>query len=112
MHFFINRTKLDHIAHNYVLSEHAQIKMVREDFEFNRDIKKSIRYALVAWKSIVKDHIIIAFNTYNYIVVNISDMARPLIVTFASTKFKGTTIVEKMFVDYKKLLNSASNEEK
>lgn len=104
MHFFINRTKLDYVSYNYVVSEHAQLRMVERDFEFNRDIKKSIQNALVGWKSPVDNHIIIAFNSYNYIVVDMSK-EKPVIVTFGTTKFKNTTIVEKMFIDYKELLN-------
>lgn len=101
----VSRKLVEWIAYNYVVSEHAKFRQVKRDFQLDRDYKSSIRKSPLAWKTKEENTIAIALDLYNYIIVYLDkEQNVPYIKTFATTKNKNTTVVEKFFVDYKEFM--------
>jgi len=98
----VSRKLVEWVAFNYTISEHAEFRIVQRDYLLDRDFKTSIRKSPLAWKCKKENTIAIALDLYNYIIVYLDKENNvPIILTFATTKDKGTTVVEKFFVDYK-----------
>lgn len=98
----VGRKKIQWIAYNFVMSEHAEIRMVQRDTLTTRNLKDCIINTVLAWKN-TNGTISIALDLYNYIVVKIEENI-PKIITFASTKDYDCTVVDKMFVEYKRFI--------
>jgi hypothetical protein len=102
INILVGRKKIQWIAYNFVLSEHAEFRMVQRDTLTNRNLKNCIIDTVLAWKN-TNGTISIALDLYNYIIVKIENDI-PKIITFASTKEFDCTVVDKMFVEYKRFI--------
>ena len=101
----VSRKFIEWVAHTFEVSEHAEFRMVERDKYVNRDLRKSILNSPLAWKSIEENRVFIALDLYNYIVVHTDrEKGKPIIITFATTKDKDTTVEVKYQVDYKKYM--------
>ena len=101
----VSRKLVEWVAYNFVVSEHAKFRQVERDVFLDRNFKSSIRKSPLAWKVKEENTIAIALDLYNYIIVYLDKANNvPIIKTFATTKNKNTTVVEKFFVDYKEFM--------
>lgn len=102
INILVSRKRIEWIACNFKITEHAQFRFVQRDTEADRNLKRCIRNSPLSWKQ-VNGTIAIAFDLYNYIVVDDST-GEPIIITFCDTKSKGSNVFEKAVVEYKKFV--------
>ena len=106
----VGRKKIQWIAYNFKMTEHADIRIIQRDELIDRNFKNSIRDTVLAWKNI-NGTISIALDLYKYIIVDIKQENGkdvPYIVTFADTRDsreKDRDVVVKMFKEYKKFIS-------
>lgn len=103
INILISRKRLEWIAHNVRVSDHAEFRMVQRDTQTQRNLCQSILNSPLAWFS-SSGALIVAFNLYEYVVISV-EQEIPTVITFANMTDKGGTVIEKMIVDYKKKLN-------
>jgi hypothetical protein len=110
INILVSRKKLEWIAHNHILSNHAEYRLLQRDILIDRDLKKSILNSPLAWKSIIGT-IYIALDLYRYIVVDDREYGSPIVVTFADTRdnpsAKGINVFEMAVVEYKKFIKKS-----
>lgn len=102
INMLVSRKRIEWIALNFKLSTHAQFRLVQRDTLVERNLKLSIRRSPLCWKSI-EGTICIAFDLYNYIVVD-DRSGEPIIATFVDTRDKKTNVWEVAMVEYKKFV--------
>lgn len=103
----IGRKKVEWLANNFVMSEHAKFAQIRRDDSLSRSaLKKRILNSPLSWKT-KNGCVAIALDLYNYIVVN-TDTTRdsngkaiPVVLTFVNVKESGINVVDKFIVEYK-----------
>lgn len=108
----VSRRVIKWIAHNLEFTNHASFNIINRDSIFNRDFKKGVHEAPLAWKT-EGGRIAIALNLFEYIVVEISNN-KANVITFINTrtsKEKGDNVVYRMFKDYRNFLTNGFNEE-
>lgn len=102
----VSRKRIEWIATNFKVSNHAEYRLLQRDTLIDRDLKNCIRRSPLSWKSI-EGTIYIAFDLYYYIVVD-DRSGEPLVVTFADARdnmsAKGTNVFEMAVVEYKKFV--------
>ena len=49
INILVSRKKLEWIAHNFRVSDHAEFRMVQRDSKLNRDLRTSILNSPLAW---------------------------------------------------------------
>lgn len=104
INILVSRKKLEWIAHNFRVSDHAEFRMVQRDSKLNRDLRTSILNSPLAWYSYT-GAIVVALNLYEYVVISVEN-DDPCIITFSNMEDNKTqaTVVDKMFVDYRKTM--------
>lgn len=102
INILVSRKRIEWIACNFKITEHAQFRFVQRDTLVERNLKMCIRRSPLCWKQI-DGTIAIAFDLYNYIVVDDSS-GTPIIITFANMKDKKSNVFEKAMVEYKKFV--------
>lgn len=102
INILVSRKYIVWVASNFKITEHAEFRFVQRDTQVSRDLKSCIINTPLAWKNL-NGTICIALNLYDYVVVDILDSV-PTIITFASTKDYGGSVVDKMFVEYKRFI--------
>lgn len=85
INMLVSRKKIEWIATNFKVSNHAELRFIQRDTTLNRDLKSCIRRSPLCWKQL-DGCICIAFDLYTYIVVVISDDNIPVIKTFLDTR--------------------------
>ena len=106
----VGRKKIQWIAYNFVMTTHANMRIIQRDEMLERNFKNEILNTVLAWKNI-NGTISIALNLYKYIIVDIrpdeTGKDVPYVVTFADTrdtKEKDRDVVMTMFREYKKFI--------
>ncbi len=102
INILVSRKYLVWVASNFKITDHAQFRFVQRDTQVSRDLKKCILNSPLAWKN-YNGTVCIALNLYDYIVVDSNDGV-PVIKTFATTKEYDSSVVDKMFVEYKRFI--------
>lgn len=104
VNILVGRKKVEWVAHNYILSEHAKMQLVRRDASESFDLKDRVLLSPLFWKTF-NGNICIAFNLYQYIVVDttkeIDGKVVPYVVTFVDTKKTRGTVIDKLLMTYK-----------
>jgi hypothetical protein len=114
--FLVGRGKIEWIAYNYQLSNHAEERMLeRIKKAKKKTLKERILDSQFAWKT-YKGCICIALDLYEYIVVNPSVKNNingwiPLVVTYVDTKDDGKTVVDKFLEHYYEIVRGDENGE-
>lgn len=108
INILVSRKYVVWVASNFKITEHAQFRFVQRDTQVSRDLKSCIMNSPLAWKNL-NGTICIALNLYDYIVVDVLDGV-PIIKTFASTKEYDSSVVDKMFVEYKRFIAESKGE--
>ena len=103
INILVSRKYVVWVASNFQITEHAQFRFVQRDKVASRDLKSCIMNSPLAWKNL-NGTVCIALNLYDYIVVDVRDDGIPTVITFASTRKFGSSVVDKMFVEYKKFI--------
>lgn len=106
-HILVSRKQIEWVAYNFTFSEHSLERIVERDVILGRDFKSAILNSPMFWRINDKE-ISIALDLYRYIIV-VFDKEKAVIKTFADTRDSmksGKTVVEKMFIDYKKYMRS------
>lgn len=102
----VGRKKVEWIANNFIMSEHAKFAQIRRDDTLSTDdLKRRILNSPLAWKT-KNDCVAIALDLYNYVVVDpISNLSCgkpiPVVVTFVNVKESGINVVDKFIVEYR-----------
>lgn len=102
----VGRKKLEWIANNFIMSEHAKFAQIRRDDALTKDaLKKRILNSPLSWKT-KNNCVAIALDLYNYIVVDPENKDSygttiPIVVTFVNVKESGINVVDKFIVEYK-----------
>lgn len=106
INILVKRKLVEWIAHNYVLSDHAQIRMIQKDLNDNIALKTRILESPLQWKT-NNGCICIALNLYNYIVVEPAKVNEktgekyPYVVTFNNIKESNSNVIDRMMMTYK-----------
>ena len=95
-HILVARKRIEFIAYNYVVSEHAKERL-KERSQY-RTLKQCILNSSLAWRA-ADGYIKIAFSKYEYIIVAMSDNV-PVVVTFVNCKSNGDTVTDRFLKDY------------
>ena len=102
----VGRKKLEWVASNFIMSEHAKFAQIRRDDTLSRSaLKKRILNSPLSWKT-KNNCVAVALDLYNYVVVdpeNKDDYGTtiPIIVTFVNVRESGINVVDKFIVEYK-----------
>lgn len=102
----VGRKKLEWIAKNFIMSEHAKFAQIRRDDTLSRRaLKKRILNSPLSWKT-RNNCVAIALDLYNYVVVDPENKddygtTTPIIVTFVNVRESGINVVDKFIVEYK-----------
>lgn len=92
----ISRKKIEHIAHNYILSKHAKERLLQRCKKFN--VKQMILNSPFWWRN--TDGLInIATDPYHYFVVGEVDN-KFIIVTYQGKSINGYTVLDKFALAY------------
>lgn len=99
----VSRKKLEWVAFNHTLTEHAKLQIMRRgDIEFS-SLSKLILKSPLAWKTFNRC-IVVALDLYRYLVIGIPEegVVEPAkVVTFVDLESSGMNVVDKMLVHYK-----------
>lgn len=100
VNILVSRKKVEWVAHNFEISNHAKMQMVRRGL-LNTNIASLILNSPLFWKE-GKAYIAIAFNLFEYIIVAVPEMnsGKPVIVTYVSLKDQGYSVIDKMLIAY------------
>lgn len=106
----VSRKRLEWIAHNHIVSNHAEYRLLQRDILVDRNLKRSILNSPLAFKSI-EGTIYIALDLYYYIVIDDRGNQNPIVVTFADARenlsARGTNVFEMAVVEYKKFIKKS-----
>lgn len=95
----VGRKKVEWVAYNHKISEHAKMQMVRRGM-LNYNLTAAILNTPLTWK-LSKRYIAIALNLYEYVVVAISETSAPAtIVTYVNLSNEGYSVIDKMLITY------------
>ncbi len=95
----VGRKKVEWVAYNHKISEHAKMQMVRRGL-LNYNLTAAILNTPLVWK-LPKGYIAIALNLYEYVVVAMSEKAGPAtIVTYVNLSNEGYSVIDKMLITY------------
>lgn len=95
-HILVARKRIEYIAYNYVVSEHA-IERLKTRSQY-RSLQQCILNSSLAWRA-PDGYLKIAFSKYEYIVVAITE-DEPVVVTFVNCKNSGDTVTDRFLKDY------------
>lgn len=95
-HILVARKRVEYIAYNYELSEHAK-ERIKERSQY-KTLTRCILESPLAWRE-KEGYVKIAFSKYEYIVVATGE-DKPLIVTFINCKNSCETVVDRFLKDY------------
>lgn len=95
----VGRKKVEWIAYNHKISEHAKMQMVRRGL-LNYNLTAAILNTPLSWK-LPKGYIAIALNLYEYVVAVIPEKATAAtIVTYVNLSDTGYSVVDRMLIAY------------
>lgn len=98
----IARKKIEWIAYNYKMTDHAQ-ERIKERKETELTIKELILKTPLAWKT-PEDFFCLALGLTEFIVIKIKNNEEgtqtPVILTYISTKQEGKTVVDRFIKDH------------
>lgn len=107
INMLVSRKKIEWIATNFKVSEHAELRFIQRDTVLERDLKQCIRRSPLCWKQL-DGSICIAFDLYTYIVVVVSDEGVPIIKTFLDTRedtrATNLDVLQIAMMEYKKFI--------
>ncbi len=99
VNILVGRKKVEWIAFNHKLSEHAKMQMVRRGL-LNYSLTAAILNSPLFWK-LPKGYIAIALNLYEYVVAVIPEGApEATIVTYVNLSNAGYSVIDKMLIAY------------
>ena len=99
----VGRKKVEWVAYNHKISEHAKMQMVRKGL-LNYNLTAAILNSPLAWK-LSKGYIAIALNLYEYVVVAVPEKgASATIVTYVNLSDKGYSVIDKMLITYQDMI--------
>jgi hypothetical protein len=102
----VGRKKVEWIANNFIMSEHAKFAQIRRDDTLTKSaLRQRILNSPLAWKT-KNDCVAIALDLFNYIVVDPSNKTTygtiaPIVVTFVNVRDSGINVVDKFIVEYR-----------
>lgn len=95
----VGRKKVEWVAYNHKISEHAKMQMVRRGL-LDYNLTAAILNTPLTWK-LSKSYIAVALNLYEYVVVAMSEKAVPAtIVTYVNLSNEGYSVIDKMLITY------------
>ena len=101
----VGRKKVEWVAYNHKISEHAKMQMVRRGL-LNYNMTGAILNTPLTWK-LSEGYIGIALNLYEYVVVAISEKAAPAtIVTYVNLSNEGYSVIDKMLITYQDMIRA------
>lgn len=99
VNILVGRKKVEWIAYNHKISEHAKMQMVRRGL-INYNLTAAILNSPLSWK-LPKGYIAIALNLYEYVVAIIPEgVPEATIVTYVNLSNAGYSVIDKMLVAY------------
>lgn len=94
----VERKKIEWIADNHKLTNHAKMQMMRRGF-INGDLRIAILNSPLSWK-FSEGYVGIALNLFEYLVVSNDESLRPSVVTYVNLESEGYSVIDKMLISY------------
>ncbi len=95
----VGRKKIEWIAYNHKISDHAKMQMVRRGCR-NYNLQTMILNSPLNWK-LPNGYIAIALNLFEYIVVaSANDTDEATVVTYVNLRNEEYSVIDKMLVTY------------
>lgn len=104
VNILVGRKKVEWIAYNHKLSNHAKMQMVRRRAQIS-NLTTAILNSPLAWK-LTDEYIAIALNLFEYIVVGQNEPNEATIVTYVNLNGDGYSVIDKMLITYQDAVRS------
>lgn len=107
INMLVGRKKIEWVAFTIQCSEHFKMQELKRSSVI-KSLRDRILNCVLAWKT-YDNNICIAFNSYEYIVVDpnkiIDGKQTPIGVTYVNLKKTGGTVIDKLLMTYREFLN-------
>ena len=99
VNILVGRKKVEWVAHNHKISEHAKMQMVRRGV-LTYNLTSAILNTPLTWK-LSDEYIAIALNLYEYVVVAIPEKEdSAIIVPYVNLSTEDYSVIDKMLIAY------------
>lgn len=104
VNILVGRKKVEWIAYNHKISNHAKMQMVRRKAQIS-NLTPAILNSPLAWK-LTDEYIAIALNLFEYVVVGQKEPNEATIVTYVNLNGDGYSVIDKMLISYQDAVRS------
>lgn len=94
----VGRKKIEWIAYNHRLTNHAKMQMMRRGFN-EGDLQSAILNSPLSWK-FSEGYVGIALNLFEYLVVTNDVSPKSSIVTYVNLEDEEYSVIDKMLISY------------
>ena len=94
----VGRKKIEWIAYNHKLTNHAKMQMMRRGFN-EGDLQSAILNSPLFWK-FSEGYVGIALNLFEYLVVTNDESPKSSVVTYVNLENEGYSVIDKMLISY------------
>jgi hypothetical protein len=94
----VGRKKIEWIAYNHKLTNHAKMQMMRRGFN-EGDLRSAILNSPLSWK-FSEGYVGIALNLFEYLVVTNDESPKSSIVTYVNLEDEEYSVIDKMLISY------------
>lgn len=94
----VGRKKIEWIAYNHKLTNHAKMQMMRRGFN-DGDLQSAILNSPLFWK-FSEGYVGIALNLFEYLVVTNDESPKSSVVTYVNLENEGYSVIDKMLISY------------
>lgn len=94
----VGRKKIEWIAYNHKLTNHAKMQMMRRGFN-EGDLQSAILNSPLSWK-FSEGYVGIALNLFEYLVVTNDESPKSSVVTYVNLENEGYSVIDKMLISY------------
>lgn len=94
----VGRKKIEWIAYNHKLTNHAKMQMMRRGFN-EGDLQSAILNSPLSWK-FSEGYAGIALNLFEYLVVTNDDSPKSSVVTYVNLEDEEYSVIDKMLISY------------
>lgn len=106
----VGRKKVEWIAYNHKISEHAKMQMLRRRYPAEYNMTAAILNSPLSWK-LEDEYIAIALNLYEYVVVaNPPNAGEATVVTYINLSEDDYSVIDKMLITYQDAIRAKGAE--